>query len=150
VRSSCPDVTSPMSGQPPEGNQRPGGATSWVERVEMQAEHADVHDPVLRDRIVELLRPALNRPGAVYVDGTLGLAGHAIAVLEAVPEARLSGIDRDLDAHDVARARLGRLADRAHLVHAVYDELPDVLDDLGIAHVDGILLDLGLSSLQID
>ncbi|HJE52592.1 MAG TPA: 16S rRNA (cytosine(1402)-N(4))-methyltransferase RsmH [Tessaracoccus flavescens] len=111
---------------------------------------ADVHDPVMKDRIVELLRPALSRPGALYVDGTLGLAGHAIAILEACPEARLIGIDRDPDAHEVARERLGSLNDRATLVHAVYDELPDVLDDLGIARVDGILLDLGLSSLQID
>jgi len=92
----------------------------------------DVHDPVMRDRIVDLLRPALSRPGAVYVDGTLGLAGHAIAILEACPEARLVGIDRDLDAHEVARERLGALAERATLVHAVYDELPEVLDDLGL------------------
>ena len=111
---------------------------------------ADVHDPVMRDRIVDLLRPALQRPGSVYVDGTLGLAGHARAVLEACPEARLVGIDRDLDAHEVARERLGDLASRATLVHAVYDELPAVLADLGIEKVDAILLDLGLSSLQID
>ena len=111
---------------------------------------ADVHDPVMRDRIVDLLRPALQRPGSVYVDGTLGLAGHARAILEACPEARLVGIDRDLDAHEVARERLGDLADRATLVHAVYDELADVLADLGIGSVQAILLDLGLSSLQID
>ena len=111
---------------------------------------ADVHDPVMRDRIVDLLRPALQRPGSVYVDGTLGLAGHARAVLEACPEARLVGIDRDLDAHEVARERLGDLADRATLVHAVYDELEDVLADLGVGSVQAILLDLGLSSLQID
>ncbi|GAA4903682.1 16S rRNA (cytosine(1402)-N(4))-methyltransferase RsmH [Tessaracoccus lubricantis] len=110
----------------------------------------DVHDPVMRDRIVDLLRPALSHPGAIYVDGTLGLAGHAIAILQACPEARLIGIDRDLDAHAVARERLGDLAERATLVHAVYDELPDVLDDLGLTTVDAILLDLGLSSLQID
>ncbi len=111
---------------------------------------ADVHDPVMRDRIVDLLRPALSRPGAIYVDGTLGLAGHAIAVLEACPEARLIGIDRDPDAHQVAEQRLGPLMERATLVHAVYDELPEVLDDLGVEKVDAILLDLGLSSLQID
>ena len=111
---------------------------------------ADVHDPVMRDRIVDLLRPALQRPGSVYVDGTLGLAGHARAILEACPEARLVGIDRDLDDHEVARERLGDLADRATLVHAVYDELADVLAGLGIGSVQAILLDLGLSSLQID
>ncbi|HMS36817.1 MAG TPA: 16S rRNA (cytosine(1402)-N(4))-methyltransferase RsmH [Arachnia sp.] len=111
---------------------------------------ADVHDPVMRDRIVDLLSPALSAPGSVYVDGTLGLAGHARAILEACPEARLVGIDRDPDAHEVARERLGALADRATLVRAVYDELPEVLADLGIGSVQAILLDLGLSSLQID
>ena len=111
---------------------------------------ADVHDPVMCDRIVDVLRPALNHPGAVYVDATLGLAGHAKAILEACPQARLIGIDRDLDAHEVATDRLGPLAARTTLVHAVYDELPEVLRDLGIKHVDAILMDLGLSSLQID
>lgn len=111
---------------------------------------ADVHDPVMRDRIVEALAPSLSRPGAVFVDGTLGLAGHSIAMLNAYPQARLIGIDRDPDAHQVAEQRLGPLMDRATLVHAVYDELPEVLADLGVAKVDAILLDLGLSSLQID
>lgn len=111
---------------------------------------ADVHDPVMVHRIVDLLRPALARPDAVYVDGTLGLAGHARAILEACPDAQLVGIDRDRDAIEVARQRLGGLMERATIVHAVYDELPDVLDELGIERVDGMLLDLGLSSLQID
>jgi len=115
----------------------------------MQA-YADVHDPVMCDRIVDLLRPALDHEGAVYVDATLGLAGHARAILTACPTARLIGIDRDLDAHDVATQRLGDLAERATLVHAVYDELPEILEDLGISSVDAILMDLGLSSLQID
>ncbi|MDF1487911.1 16S rRNA (cytosine(1402)-N(4))-methyltransferase RsmH [Tessaracoccus caeni] len=113
-------------------------------------ETSTIHVPVLRERIVELLAPALQRPGAVYVDGTLGLAGHAAAILRACPEARLIGIDRDLDAHEVARERLGELAPRATLVHAGYDELADVLADLGVARIDAMLLDLGLSSLQID
>lgn len=139
-----------MSG-PPEGNlqTRTTHNTRRVETIATQG-FADVHDPVMRDRIVELLRPALTAPGAVYVDGTLGLAGHAIAILEACPSARLIGIDRDPDAHEVARERLGHLADRATLVQAVYDELPEVLEDLGVDTVDAILLDLGLSSLQID
>ena len=112
--------------------------------------HGAVHVPVLRDRIVELLSPALQRPGSVYVDGTLGLAGHAVAILRACPEARLIGIDRDLDAHAVAAERLGDLAERATLVHAGYDELPRVLAEQGIERIDAMLLDLGLSSLQID
>ncbi len=115
----------------------------------MQA-YADVHDPVMCDRIVDLLRPCLSHDGAVYVDATLGLAGHARAVLTACPTARLIGIDRDRDAHEVATQRLGEMAERATLVHAVYDELPDILADLGITAVDAILMDLGLSSLQID
>lgn len=115
----------------------------------MQA-YADVHDPVMCDRIVDLLRPALDHEGAIYVDATLGLAGHAAAILRACPTARLIGIDRDLDAHDVAKQRLGDLGRRATLVHAVYDELPEILEDMGIRFVDAILMDLGLSSLQID
>ncbi len=112
--------------------------------------YTDTHHPVMLDRVVELLRPALAAPGAVYVDCTLGLAGHAAAILAAAPNARLVGIDRDPDALAVARQRLGSLAERAHLVQAVYDELPEVLTELGIARADAILADLGLSSLQID
>lgn len=111
---------------------------------------ADRHDPVLLDRIVELLTPALAAEGAVYVDCTLGLGGHAKAILEAAPGARLVGIDRDADALAIARQRLGSLAERATFVQAVYDELPEVLKDLGIARVEAVLADLGLSSLQID
>lgn len=111
---------------------------------------ADVHDPVMCGRIVEVLRPALNHPGAIVVDATLGLAGHSAAILQACPDARLIGIDRDPDAHEVAAQRLGPLMERATLVHAVYDELPDILADLDVAEVDAVLMDLGLSSLQID
>lgn len=110
----------------------------------------ELHVPVLRDRIVDLLAPALSRPGAVHVDGTLGMAGHALAVLEAFPQARLVGIDRDPQALDVARERLSAHADRVDLVHATYDEVADVLDDLAIPEVDGALFDLGVSSLQLD
>ncbi len=110
----------------------------------------DVHVPVMQARIVDVLSRSLQRPGAVYVDGTLGLGGHAAAMLRANPQARLVGIDRDTDALEVAEDRLAPFAGRTTFVHAVYDELPAVLDDLGIARVDAILLDLGLSSLQID
>lgn len=110
----------------------------------------DVHDPVMAARIVELLGPSLQRPGAVLVDCTLGLAGHARAILQAAPQARLIGIDRDRDALEIARERLGDLAGRATLIQAVHDEIGDVLADLGVSRVDAILADLGLSSLQID
>ena len=109
-----------------------------------------IHVPVMRDRITALLAPALDRPGAVYVDCTLGLAGHAEAILDAAPAARLVGIDRDADALGIAAERLARFEGRVTLVQAVYDELPDVLAELGLAGADAILADLGLSSLQID
>ncbi len=109
-----------------------------------------LHVPVLRDRILELLAPCLAKPGSVYVDGTLGLAGHAEAVLDAFPGARLIGIDRDPMALDLAAQRLARFGDRVELFEAVYDELPEVLDEAGTPRVQAVLLDLGLSSLQID
>lgn len=109
-----------------------------------------VHVPVLLDRIVDLLSPALGASGAVCVDCTLGLAGHASAILDAAPNARLIGIDRDADALGLAGERLSRFGSRVTLVRAVYDELPDVLADLGLVRVQAILADLGLSSLQID
>lgn len=109
-----------------------------------------IHVPVMAARIVELLRPALDAPASVFVDCTLGMAGHSVAVLDAAPSARLVGIDRDADALALARERLASFSDRVTLVQAVYDELPDVLDDLGLPRVQAILADLGLSSLQID
>jgi 16S rRNA (cytosine1402-N4)-methyltransferase len=108
------------------------------------------HVPVLLERCLGLLAPALDRPGAVHVDATLGLGGHAEAVLEAHPEVTLVGLDRDPQALDLAGRRLARFAGRTHLVHAVYDELPEVLDRLSIEHVNGVLFDLGVSSLQLD
>src|SRR5689334_9003313 len=98
-----------------------------------------IHVPVLLDRVVALLAPPLERPGSVLVDATLGLAGHTEALLARCPEARLVGIDRDPDALALAGERL-----------APYDGLPDVLAGLGIPSVDGILFDLGVSSMQLD
>ena len=95
----------------------------------MQAARAG-HVPVMAGRIVELLAPAL-AGGGTYVDCTLGLAGHAIALLDACPQATLVGIDRDPDALGVAAERLERFGDRVTLVQAVYDELPDVLAEDG-------------------
>ncbi len=111
---------------------------------------ATVHLPVMLDRCVELLSVSLNKPESIYVDGTLGMGGHAEAVLQANPNATLVGIDRDQQALDLATQRLSKYSDRVHLVHARYDQLDQVLDDLDIAGIDAILLDLGLSSLQID
>ncbi len=108
------------------------------------------HVPVLLDRVVALLEPALTRPGSVFVDATLGLGGHAEAVLGRCPEARLVGIDRDPHALERSRGRLAGFGERVSLVHAVYDEIADVLADLGLAHVDAVLFDLGVSSMQLD
>jgi 16S rRNA (cytosine1402-N4)-methyltransferase len=110
----------------------------------------DTHVPVLAARIVELLAPALEQPGAIYVDGTLGLGGHAGLILDACPQASLIGIDRDPAALDVAGERLARFGDRVRLYRAIYHELPEVLEEAGVRKVQGICLDLGLSSLQID
>ncbi|MBH0128878.1 16S rRNA (cytosine(1402)-N(4))-methyltransferase RsmH [Salinibacterium sp. NK8237] len=109
-----------------------------------------IHTPVLLERSIELLAPALNAPGAVLVDGTLGMAGHAEAFLQRFPDLTLVGIDRDEDALAIARRRLEPFADRTHFVHAVYDEIPQALDSLGIMSVEGIFFDLGVSSLQLD
>ncbi len=120
----------------------------------MQLGQPGGHIPVLLDRCLELLSPALVAPGAgrnaVYVDATLGLGGHAEAVLAAHPRLVLIGLDRDNQALARSAERLTRYADRTHLVHAVYDELPAVLDRLGYPSIDGILFDLGVSSLQLD
>ena len=108
------------------------------------------HVPVLLDRVVTLLAPALERPGSVVVDCTLGLGGHSEALLERFPQTHLVGIDRDAEALSRAGARLERFEGRTDLVHAVYDELPLVLADLGLDGADGILFDLGVSSMQLD
>ena len=110
----------------------------------------DRHIPVLRDRILDLLAPALTEPGSVYVDGTLGMGGHAQAVLERCPNARVVGIDRDQEALALAGERLAAWGDRVTLVHAVYDEVATVVADLGIDGVQAALFDLGVSSLQLD
>jgi 16S rRNA (cytosine1402-N4)-methyltransferase len=108
------------------------------------------HVPVLLDRVVALLAPALERDGAVLVDATLGLGGHTEAVLARFELARVVGIDRDTDALALAGARLAPYGDRFTGVHAVYDELPDVLASLGLDSVDAVLFDLGVSSMQLD
>lgn len=111
------------------------------------------HVPVLLDRVVSLLAPALERDGGeptVLVDCTLGLGGHSEAVLERCPQARVIGIDRDPQALALSRERLASYGDRFTGVLAVYDEIADVVADQGLAHVDGVLFDLGVSSMQLD
>jgi 16S rRNA (cytosine1402-N4)-methyltransferase len=110
----------------------------------------DIHTPVLLERCVELLEPAVSRDGAVLVDATLGMGGHAEAFLERFPGLRLIGLDRDTDALRIAGERLTRFGDRVALVHTVYDGIAEAVEGEGLATVDGILFDLGVSSLQLD
>jgi 16S rRNA (cytosine1402-N4)-methyltransferase len=108
------------------------------------------HVPVLLPRVLELLAPALSRESAVLVDATVGLGGHADALLSAHPTLTLVGLDRDPNALARSGERLARHGDRVHLVHAVYDEMREVLTRLGFDRVDGVLMDLGVSSMQLD
>jgi 16S rRNA (cytosine1402-N4)-methyltransferase len=116
------------------------------------------HVPVLLERCVELLTPALTRhhpdgSGATLVDATLGAGGHAERFLTDLPGLRVIGLDRDPSALDIARARLARFADRLTLVHTRYDGVAAALDEFGYAateSVDGMLFDLGVSSMQLD
>jgi len=108
------------------------------------------HIPVFLERTIELLAPALERPGAVLVDATLGLGGHAEAFLERFPNLQLIGLDRDQHALALAGERLARFADRTQLVHCVYDRIGEVLEERHIRGIAGVLFDLGVSSMQLD
>ncbi|MEC4018921.1 16S rRNA (cytosine(1402)-N(4))-methyltransferase RsmH [Streptomyces sp. H27-D2] len=109
-----------------------------------------LHVPVMLQRCLDMLAPALGAPGAVVVDCTLGLGGHSEALLKRFPEARLIALDRDPAAIELSAERLAPYGERATLVHAVYDELPDVLRRLRVPKVQGVLFDLGVSSMQLD
>ena len=105
------------------------------------------HVSVLLDECIQ----ALNiKPDGIYVDGTLGGAGHSSQIAARLTTGRLIGIDRDPKALKAASERLAPYADRVTLVHSNFSQLDEVLDNLGIAGVDGILLDLGVSSPQLD
>jgi 16S rRNA (cytosine1402-N4)-methyltransferase len=108
------------------------------------------HLPVMLDRVAELLSPALESPGAVLVDATVGRAGHARALLAAHPGLSLIGIDTDATAIAESRRALAGFGRRVVLVQAVYDELPRVVADVGHPAVQGVLFDLGVSSPQLD
>ena len=109
------------------------------------------HTSVMLERCIALLAPAIEKSSTpVVVDATLGLGGHAYALLEKYPQLKIVGLDRDLSAILIAQQRLANFTDRVTIIHAVYDEMPKVLDELGMTYVDGILFDLGVSSLQLD
>lgn len=108
---------------------------------------AQRHVPVL---LAETLRALAPKPGGRYLDGTLGLGGHASAVLAAAPGSEICGLDRDEQALDLARERLSPYGGRAHFFHCRYSRFAEALAELGWGKVDGALLDIGVSSLQID
>jgi 16S rRNA (cytosine1402-N4)-methyltransferase len=110
----------------------------------------ELHVPVLLNRTLELLGAAIEKPGAVLVDCTLGLGGHAEAFLTQFPQLTLIGIDRDQSALALASKRLEKFGDRAKFSHATYDEIQEVLAEHGFESADAILLDLGVSSMQLD
>ncbi|MFT3715462.1 MAG: 16S rRNA (cytosine(1402)-N(4))-methyltransferase RsmH [Gordonia sp. (in: high G+C Gram-positive bacteria)] len=109
----------------------------------------------MAERMFELLEPALTRhdpnaAGAVLIDGTLGAGGHAEYFLQRLPGLQLHGIDRDENALELSRERLAPFGDRVHLHHARYDQIAEVAETAGLTGVDGVLLDLGVSSMQLD
>ena len=109
------------------------------------------HISVMRDTCIDLLTPAINKSETpVVVDATLGLGGHSEALLESNPNLVLIGIDRDLDAIVKAKSRLAKFENRALVSHAIFDEITDVVNSFGFEKVDGILFDLGVSSMQLD
>jgi 16S rRNA (cytosine1402-N4)-methyltransferase len=108
------------------------------------------HVPVMLEQVRELLAPALAAADAVLVDATLGRAGHTMALLADHHSLKVIGIDADQAALDESRQLLGAAADRVTFVHAVYDQLPAILADLGLPAVQGVLFDLGVSSPQLD
>ncbi|GAA2522780.1 16S rRNA (cytosine(1402)-N(4))-methyltransferase RsmH [Rarobacter incanus] len=108
------------------------------------------HVPVLLEPTLELLAPSLDAPGAILVDGTLGLGGHTEAVLRRFPGASVIGIDRDPRALELASQRLSPFGNRFTPVRSTYDNIYDILADRGIPGAQAVLLDLGVSSMQID
>jgi 16S rRNA (cytosine1402-N4)-methyltransferase len=109
-----------------------------------------IHTPVMLERTVELLAPAIEADGAVLVDATLGMGGHSRAFLERFPKLTVIGLDRDTDALAIARERLAPFGERARFVHTVYDGIADAVRSEGFDEVHGVLFDLGVSSLQLD
>ena len=107
------------------------------------------HVPVLVAEALDLLAPE-RRPGGVFVDATVGLGGHAEALLLRAPEARLVGLDRDPQALERAARRLAPFGDRVRLVPANFFHIEEVLSGLGLRGVAGVLADLGVSSLQLE
>ena len=105
------------------------------------------HIPVMVEQVLDFLRV---RPGGVYVDATLGLGGHAEAILSRLRDGRLLGIDRDPMALEIAQERLSGYGERFEAVRASFSQLGEVLAERGLEQVDGIVADLGVSSMQLE
>lgn len=114
----------------------------------MKKGDGQVHVPVLGKEVLEYLRPV---SGGIYVDGTLGLGGHARQILEASsPTGRVIGLEWDEQALAISRKRLAGFGKRVQIIRSSYADLADVLQREGLMHVNGLMLDLGVSSLQLD
>lgn len=116
----------------------------------MSKEISDLHVPVALDRTLDILGERLTNAGAVFVDCTLGLGGHTEAFLAKFPALHVVAIDRDPKAIALASERLEAFSDRIDFVNTTYDNIDEALESLGIDKVDAILLDLGVSSMQLD
>jgi 16S rRNA (cytosine1402-N4)-methyltransferase len=109
-----------------------------------------LHEPVMLARTLELLAPALASDSAVLVDCTLGLGGHSEAFLNSFENLTVIGIDRDLVALDLAGKRLEVFGSRVKYLHGTYEQIPEALSKFGFSEASAILMDLGVSSMQID
>lgn len=116
----------------------------------MTKEISELHVPVSLDRALEVLGESLKAPGAVLVDCTLGLGGHTEAFLKQFPELHVIAIDRDPQAIALATERLKPFEGRVDFVNTTYDNIDEAIEELGVEKVDAILLDLGVSSMQLD
>lgn len=106
------------------------------------------HTPVMLEEVLQYLDP---KPGGIYADGTLGGGGHSLEILKRIsPGGRLIGIDRDPAAIKAAQERLKDWAGSFTAVHGNYSDIREILDDLGVEHLDGMIMDLGVSSYQLD
>ena len=114
---------------------------------ELQMAHSFEHIPVLRDEVVSLFAPV---PPGVVVDATLGGGGHAAALLEALPQVRVLGMDRDPAALEAAAGRLSTFGDRVLLIRSPFSALESVVEEEGVLPLSGVLFDLGVSSPQLD
>jgi 16S rRNA (cytosine1402-N4)-methyltransferase len=108
---------------------------------------AGLHTPVLLDEVFEWLQV---KPDGVYVDATAGAGGHSEAIAARLSSGRLISLDRDAQALQIARERLSRFANRVTLVQTEFSRIAEAVQGLGIAKVDGVLADLGVSSMQLD